>query len=70
MSDYRHPRWMPDTDAARLFGKVIRPFAELALVGGFMWLLDAPWWLFAIVGVLSLHYLRLRFRDVREEWNG
>lgn len=67
--DYRRLFWLPDTDAARLFAKILRPFAELGLVAGVMWIANAPWGLFAIVGLISLPYARLRFREVQEEWN-
>src|SRR3569833_2257563 len=68
MSDYRHPRWLPDTYAARFAGKLLRPFAELGLFAAVLTIVGAPWWLLAIVGLVSLPYLRLRFRDIRDAW--
>ena len=68
MSDYRPPRWVLDTYAARFTGKLLRPFAELGLIAAVLAIVGAPWWLFAIVGLVSLPYLRLRFRDIRDAW--
>ena len=70
MNHDEHPRWLPNTDATRLFVKVLRPFAELGLVGGFMWLVGAPWWTYLAVALIALPYLLFRFRAVQEEWNG
>lgn len=70
MSEYRHPRWLPDTYSARCAGKLLRPFAEFGLVAAVLAIAGAPWWVFAIVGLVSLPYLGLRFRDVRDEWIG
>jgi hypothetical protein len=39
VSDHRHPWWLPNTSAARLAAKLLRPFAELGFVAGFMCLL-------------------------------
>ena len=64
-----HPRWLPHTDAARLFVKALRPFAELGFVSGIMWLAGAPWWSYPAVAVMALPYLLLRFRAVQNEWN-
>jgi hypothetical protein len=52
-----------------MFIKALRPFAEMSLLAAVLFFAGAPWWVYALAALVALPYLRLRFRDVHEEWN-
>ena len=65
MTSYEPSDW----NAVRLFVKVLRPFAELGLVVAVLWFASPPWWAYVLLALISIPYLTLRLRDVRDEWN-
>jgi hypothetical protein len=62
MSVANHHAW-------RMFIKALRPFGEMSLLAAVLFFAGASWWVYALAALATLPYLRLRFRDVHEEWN-